>query len=95
MNFSPLGLMNKPTYQTLDEVEIAKQIESMEERENSHATADYESELFQSAVKNTYVRTVYATAGTVPATAVYATATAKRSTDVRSYCTGARVHSPE
>ena len=26
MNFSPLGLMNKPTYQTLDEVEIAKQI---------------------------------------------------------------------
>lgn len=37
MNFSPLGLMNKPTYQTLDEVEIAKQIESMEERENSHA----------------------------------------------------------
>ena len=35
MNFSPLGLMNKPTYQTLDEVEIAKQIESMEERENS------------------------------------------------------------
>ena len=47
MNFSPLGLMNKPTYQTLDEVEIAKQIESMEE---SHAAADYESELFQSAV---------------------------------------------
>lgn len=42
MNFSPLGLMNKPTYQTLDEVEIAKQIESMEERENSHAAADYE-----------------------------------------------------
>lgn len=40
MNFSPLGLMNKPTYQTLDEVEIAKQIESMEERENSHAAAD-------------------------------------------------------
>ena len=29
MNFSPLGLMNKPTYQTLDEVEIAKQIESI------------------------------------------------------------------
>lgn len=50
MNFSPLGLLNKPTYQTLDEVEIAKQIESMEEKENSHATADYESELLQSAI---------------------------------------------
>lgn len=50
MNFSPLGLLNKPTYQTLDEVEIAKQIESMEEKENSHATAYYESKLLQSAV---------------------------------------------
>ncbi len=50
MNFSPLGLLNKPTYQTLDEVEIAKQIESMGEKENSHATTDYKSELFQSAV---------------------------------------------
>lgn len=50
MNFSPLGLLNKPTYQTLDEMEIAKQIESMEEEENSHATADYESKLLQSSV---------------------------------------------
>lgn len=50
MNFSPLGLLNKPTYQTLDEVEITKQIESMEEKESSHATADYKSELLQSAV---------------------------------------------
>lgn len=49
MNFSPLGLLNKPTYQTLDEVEIAKQIELMEEKENSYAT-DYESELLQSAI---------------------------------------------
>lgn len=50
MNFSPLGLLNRPTYQTLDEVEIANQIKSMEEKENSHATTDYESELLQSAV---------------------------------------------
>ena len=34
MNFSPLGLMNKPTYQTLDEAEIAKQIESIAEISN-------------------------------------------------------------
>lgn len=50
MNFSPLGLLNKPNYRTLDEVEIAKQIKSMEEKENIHATADYESKLLQSAV---------------------------------------------
>ena len=50
MNFSPLGLLNKPTYQTLDEVEIAKQIEGMEEMEECHYATDYESELLQSAI---------------------------------------------
>lgn len=38
MNFSPLGLMNKPTYQTLDEVEIAKQM-MQNEYDESYADA--------------------------------------------------------
>lgn len=50
MNFSPLGLLNKPNYQTLDEAEIAKQIEDMDEKEEYHHAADYESELLQSAI---------------------------------------------
>lgn len=69
MNFSPLGLMNKPTYQTLDEVEIAKQIESMEERENSHAfclsynlTMDIQTEEIVADFLATYGREVFALA---------------------------------
>lgn len=50
MNFSPLGILNKPNYRTLDEVEIAKQIEDMDKKEEYHYVADNKSELLQSAI---------------------------------------------
>lgn len=43
MNFSPLGLLNRPTYQTLDEVETEKEIEEMENNHAEHLQSVYQS----------------------------------------------------
>lgn len=43
INFSPMGTLNKPAYESLDEAEISNQIEMMDKEERY--AADNESQL--------------------------------------------------